>query len=267
MRGLKNDDCAVMLPAACAASTACSPDESKRVHAPCSLPALPSAAARFEPKQARARSTQHARGHLSGPVLEKPLRHDAFRVSSEPPPWHPRSADAARAGHRVAGRCNFNGAKECMGRNLPLLAGVVCSLVRSSSSSSRPGVMSEGGAAAPPVLLALPGPLFPHVDFRPSEAGACSEASAHGGESHGGERFLINGAPLVLEENPRVSSDSHVVRTAVSVWDCSLMLAKFVEHHADDFRGKVVLELGSGQGVVGIAAAMCGADLVVLTGQ
>jgi len=151
----------------------------------------------------------------------------------------------------------------CMRWRLPVLAGVVCSL----AAVPLGGAMSEPAAAAPPVLLALPGPLFPKVDFRPSGAGTCSEVLAHGGQFHGGERFLINGAPLFLEENPHVSSDSHVVLTAVSVWDCSLMLAKFVEHHADNFRGKTVLELGSGQGVVGIAAAMCGADLVVLTGQ
>ena len=60
-----------------------------------------------------------------------------------------------------------------------------------------------------------------------------------------GEQFLINGAPLYLEENPQVVSNSHEVLTARSVWDCSLMLAKYVEKHTAHFRGKTVLELGN----------------------
>jgi len=125
-------------------------------------------------------------------------------------------------------------------------------------------VMSEG---APPVLLALPGPLFPRADFSPptqecaagvllclvsvhcegtrgGRAEACS-LLAPGNAGGRGERFVINGAPLYLGENPQVASASHEVLTAASVWDCSLMLAKYVERHAERFRGKTVLELGA----------------------
>jgi hypothetical protein len=74
----------------------------------------------------------------------------------------------------------------CMRWRLPVLAGVVCSL----AAVPLGGAMSEPAAAAPPVLLELPGPLFPMVDFSPSCVGMCSEVLAHGGQFHGGERFL-----------------------------------------------------------------------------
>jgi predicted nicotinamide N-methyase len=120
------------------------------------------------------------------------------------------------------------------------------------------------------MVLALPGPLFPAINFRPQRAQDCLAPSTCGGkeaersETHG-KRFIVNGTPLYLQQKPHVSSSSHAVLTAASVWDCSLMLAKYVEKHAQHFRGKTVLELGSGQGVVGITAAMCGAGTVILT--
>lgn len=54
---------------------------------------------------------------------------------------------------------------------------------------------------------------------------------------------MIKGRPLYLGEK-QVVSTSHEVMTAASVWDCSLMLAKYVERHAALFRGMTVLELG-----------------------
>ena len=119
---------------------------------------------------------------------------------------------------------------------------------------------------APAAMLALPGPLFPRIDFAPPTPECLASAAPDvEREAVRGKRFMILGTPMYLEDKPKVSSSSHTVKTSTSVWDCSLMLAKFVEKHEPEFRGKTVLELGSGQGVVGIATAMCGAHRVILT--
>eukprot|EP00961_Rhodomonas_salina_P156962 2113014-Rhodomonas_salina.1 len=45
-----------------------------------------------------------------------------------------------------------------------------------------------------------------------------------------------------------VESEQHEVKTAGSIWDCSLVLAKYVAKHTETLiKGKSVLELGSGQ--------------------
>ena len=109
---------------------------------------------------------------------------------------------------------------------------------------------------APAAMLALPGPLFPRIDFAPPTPECLASAAPDvEREAVRGKRFMILGTPMYLEDKPKVSSSSHTVKTSASVWDCSLMLAKFVEKHEPEFRGKTVLELGSGQGVVGIATA------------
>ena len=47
---------------------------------------------------------------------------------------------------------------------------------------------------------------------------------------------------------------------AVVVWDAALVLAHFLEHNRSslDLRGKRVLELGAGTGIVGLTAAALG---------
>jgi len=136
------------------------------------------------------------------------------------------------------------------------------------------------------VMLALPGPLFPQVDFRrPPVQEECIGLSLSAPMKHGvhaslgpketdpagrcerklGNPFVVDGTPLYLEADPQVLSLAHAELTAASVWDCSLMLAKYVEKHKQRFKGKTVLELGSGQGVVGIATALCGAQMVIMT--
>ena len=47
---------------------------------------------------------------------------------------------------------------------------------------------------------------------------------------------------------------------AVVVWDAALVLAHFIQKHAEllNLRGKRVVELGSGTGAVGIVAAVLG---------
>eukprot|EP00903_Cladosiphon_okamuranus_P006074 g5987.t1 len=48
-------------------------------------------------------------------------------------------------------------------------------------------------------------------------------------------------------------------------WDCSLVLAKYLEKHPEEVRTRGVLELGCGVGLPGVAAAVLGAEEVTLT--
>ncbi|KAF1322407.1 putative methyltransferase, partial [Globisporangium splendens] len=50
-----------------------------------------------------------------------------------------------------------------------------------------------------------------------------------------------------------------------SVYDAAIMLSLYLDNHRDAVFGKRVVELGSGPGLVGIAAAHCGAKSVVIT--
>jgi hypothetical protein len=98
----------------------------------------------------------------------------------------------------------------------------------------------------PPVLLALPGPEFPQVNFDPPlphGAGAPKERATQRGEP-----FVIGGRSLYLQREREVDSEDHAERTAGSIWDCSLVLAKYLARHGELLvRGKRVLELGAGQ--------------------
>jgi len=49
------------------------------------------------------------------------------------------------------------------------------------------------------------------------------------------------------------------------VWDAGVALSLWLSQHAETVRGKHVLELGSGVGISGIAAAACGASYVTLS--
>jgi ribosomal protein L11 methylase PrmA len=51
-------------------------------------------------------------------------------------------------------------------------------------------------------------------------------------------------------------------KTGWRTWECAYVLARHIEHTGSfDFQGKSVLELGSGTGVCGVAAALLGADV------
>ena len=49
------------------------------------------------------------------------------------------------------------------------------------------------------------------------------------------------------------------------IWPCAAALCRWQSRHADQIKGKSVLELGAGSGVCGVYAAACGAARVVLT--
>uniref|UniRef100_A0A8V5GT71 Uncharacterized protein n=1 Tax=Melopsittacus undulatus TaxID=13146 RepID=A0A8V5GT71_MELUD len=50
---------------------------------------------------------------------------------------------------------------------------------------------------------------------------------------------------------------------AANVWEAALALARFLEREHFDFRGLSVIELGAGTGILGILAAMLGADVTI----
>ncbi|KAI8052814.1 putative methyltransferase-domain-containing protein [Syncephalis plumigaleata] len=86
-------------------------------------------------------------------------------------------------------------------------------------------------------LLMLPGPEWPQFDF---------ESMNESSHEHA------------------VFTD-HAIRTSSSVWDASLVLAKFLEKNAQSLAlaGKRVIELGAGQGIPNIATAILGAITTV----
>jgi predicted nicotinamide N-methyase len=62
----------------------------------------------------------------------------------------------------------------------------------------------------------------------------------------------------------RVSSQTDL-ETGGSVWFAGYALARYILDHPETVRGKAVLELGAGCGLVSLAAAMAGARRVVAT--
>ncbi|KAF9573667.1 hypothetical protein EC968_008183 [Mortierella alpina] len=128
--------------------------------------------------------------------------------------------------------------------------------------------------AQPPTMLMIEGPKFSGFDFSPEPAGSSST----------GEPLVINGHRIVLPQKKTAhSSDaehqdsgcqdegdlSHTARTASSVWDCSIVLGKYLEalssHSPSFWNGKRVLELGAGQGIASFSAAALGAEQVIIT--
>ena len=88
-------------------------------------------------------------------------------------------------------------------------------------------------------LLALCGPTFPAVVFS-------SDATA-------GQRFIIAGQQVFLDTHIADTADQrHTVQTANAVWDCSIVLAKYIELQTElapaYLSNKTVIELGAGTG-------------------
>ena len=135
-----------------------------------------------------------------------------------------------------------------------------------------------------PVTLALPGPAFAEYDFTAPKALQARAAHATGAESAKSDdascagsaelgdaelkpyqkRFLVAGQPLYIASfADTLSENTHEVQTASSVWSCAIVLAKYLEAlQARDTEGtgllnaaSRVLELGSGTGLAGVAAA------------
>jgi predicted nicotinamide N-methyase len=81
--------------------------------------------------------------------------------------------------------------------------------------------------------------------------------------------LLLNNTILSVEATPfvlRVGELGQAEKgTGLTTWDGSVVLAKYFDFHPEWIRGKTVLEVGAGTGVVGTAAALMGAKLSVLT--
>jgi len=72
-------------------------------------------------------------------------------------------------------------------------------------------------------------------------------------------RMRLLGVALRIQQRPECGLGG-------SVWDCGLVMAKYLENISDDWiRGKKVIELGSGTGTCGIICALRGATSTVLT--
>lgn len=149
-----------------------------------------------------------------------------------------------------------------------VLVSLLLLLIQPPSSVSAATMPGAPAAEPHPVLLALPGPAFPHIDFDPLPAAAAEGEGGCAAAATGmrGTRFMVGGRPLLLNKSVGVDSESHTEKTAGSVWDCSLVLAKYLESNREALlEGKHVVELGSGQGVVGLACALAGAQAVTMT--
>eukprot|EP00123_Amoebidium_parasiticum_P008242 comp18672_c0_seq2/m.20345 comp18672_c0_seq2/g.20345 ORF comp18672_c0_seq2/g.20345 comp18672_c0_seq2/m.20345 type:complete len:106 (-) comp18672_c0_seq2:722-1039(-) len=94
-------------------------------------------------------------------------------------------------------------------------------------------------ATPPPIMLALPGPAMPPLNFDPPGEGAAGDVN----------RLTIKGMPLYLQpQRPEGEDTPHTVLTAGSVWDCSVVLAKYLDQCSIRgncwVKGKRVLEVG-----------------------
>lgn len=77
--------------------------------------------------------------------------------------------------------------------------------------------------------------------------------------------FTILGRPILLPNTQEIDG-THTTRTAESIWDGCIVMAKFLEKNRMDLclENNRILELGSGRGVSGLAAAVLG-GIVTLT--
>ncbi|KAG9415893.1 hypothetical protein AC1031_000275 [Aphanomyces cochlioides] len=75
--------------------------------------------------------------------------------------------------------------------------------------------------------------------------------------------FKVLDKPLYIQEVGNTGKG-----TGLTIWDGSVVLAKYLESTSNpshNVQGKRVLELGAGTGLVGLAAAFCGASEVTIT--
>ncbi|CAG8665448.1 6967_t:CDS:2 [Dentiscutata erythropus] len=120
--------------------------------------------------------------------------------------------------------------------------------------------------------LLIEGPKFPFFNF---------EFSSN--SFHLSQRFVINNQPIYLyDSNPTEDEEcnldkslnndeplEHTIRTATSVWDASLILAKFLEkqfyENKINFKEKNFIELGSGTSIPSITSSILDAKQVTIT--
>ncbi|KAG0092387.1 hypothetical protein BGZ93_008351 [Podila epicladia] len=117
-------------------------------------------------------------------------------------------------------------------------------------------------------MLLIEGPKFTGFDFTP---GVSSAYEAHG------EPFYINNRRILLaskqdplephEKHVEDESLSHTSKTAKSVWDCSIVMSKYLEalslKRTGFWSDKRLIELGAGQGLSSFSAAALGAEVII----
>ncbi|KAI9286852.1 putative methyltransferase-domain-containing protein [Umbelopsis sp. AD052] len=109
-------------------------------------------------------------------------------------------------------------------------------------------------------ILTIEGPRFPGFQFQKPAT------QRLGAPKHGENYFYINNVPVWLSDSRQDMDEEeqdHVIRTASSLWDCGVILAKYLEKHPTLVCGKHVIELGAGKALPSIAAAALGARVVV----
>jgi hypothetical protein len=72
--------------------------------------------------------------------------------------------------------------------------------------------------------------------------------------------MTINQHQIHVQEQPNGS-----LGTGLTVWDGAILLTKFLEQKPAEIEDKLVVEFGSGTGLVGIAACILGASRVIMT--
>lgn len=82
--------------------------------------------------------------------------------------------------------------------------------------------------------------------------------------------FSSDGIPfacttLIIKEAQNSSHIGEDGGTGLNVWDGAMLLTRYIEKVPNIVKNKKVIELGSGCGVVGIAAAICGCKQIVMT--
>jgi predicted nicotinamide N-methyase len=80
------------------------------------------------------------------------------------------------------------------------------------------------------------------------------------------KQIQVGALPPIHIKLGSIANGGETLGTGGVIWDSGITLARFLEKE-DGVRvaGKRVIELGSGTGLAGLAAAACGADSVLLT--
>lgn len=137
---------------------------------------------------------------------------------------------------------------------------------------------ADGDSGAPPSSDSSGGDWDPAAEKATAEDAGGGESG--GGEGHADDTSVTESATIVGGRGPavRLAQTEHSIGTCV--WTAAILMSKWLEHtqrgwttdsppadatvpYVPDLRGKKVVELGSGTGLVGLVAAYLGADVTL----
>lgn len=72
--------------------------------------------------------------------------------------------------------------------------------------------------------------------------------------------YKVNGTKIILAE-PATIDGNHLIQTSTTIWDCSLVLSKYIQKL--ELKDKSVVEVGAGRGLAGLTAAVMGANVIL----